>query len=335
MNKLSPIRPFCPNFLLRNPHIQTIVGAYCRSRKGVTFERRRVHTPDDDFVDLDFACVDGVLPLGETSPLVVLLHGLSGSAQSIYAYEIYRQLAQAGIRAVGMNYRSCSGEVNKMPRTYHAGATEDVVTVIEWLCTHYPYAPLGIVGVSLGANILLKFLGEAKRDVAAAVAISPPFDLFTSSQVLAHGSGRIYDRNILWYLKQNMEQKSHQVSHLVDMKAIQAAKTIHDFDVACTAPLHGFKSVGEYYEQCSSKQFLSSIYTPTLIIRSIDDPFLDPYDVPYKVIEKNPYLFSAITPYGGHVGFAEGILLHRLTWWAHEETTQFLSIYLPIKTHAN
>ncbi len=335
MKNLSPIRPFCPHPLLRNPHTQTVVGAYCRSRKGVSFQRHRVYTPDDDFVDLDFACVDGTPLWDETSPLVLLLHGLSGSAQSIYAYELYRQLAQAGIRAVGMNYRSCSGEINKTPGTYHAGATEDIAVVVEWLRSRHPDTPLGIVGVSLGANILLKFLGEAKRDVATAVAMSAPFDLSTSSQVLAHGSGRIYDRNILWYLKQNMQRKSHQVCHLVDMKAILAAKTIYDFDIACTAPLHGFKGVEAYYEQCSSKRFLSTIHTPTLIIRSVDDPFLDPHDIPYTIIEKNPCLVPAITPYGGHVGFAEGGLLHRLTWWAHEETTRFLSTHLLANTYAN
>lgn len=321
------IRPFRPMSIFRNPHIQTIVGAYLRSTTGVSFERVRISTPDNDFIALDFPDVEGAL-LEENAPIVLLLHGMGGSARQGYACEVYRQLAQAGIRCVGMNYRSCGGEANLQPKTYHGGATEDVETVIRWLREQHPHVPLGIIGVSLGANILVKFLGEAKRDVTVGAAISCPFDLLAGSKALEKGISRFYGQSVLSGLKESIQRKTHQIAHIVDIEKVMAARTLYEYDAVCTAPLHEFPDVRTYYDRCSAKQFVASIQTPTLIIRALDDPFLDPQDVPYKILEKNKWIQAELTSHGGHVGFTEGGLPWRLQWWAHQEVAQFMRKHL-------
>ena len=194
------VEPFRPARGLNNPHLQTAFAQVRRDESGIVFRRERLFTPDDDFVDIDFADVDGV-PwhlLGDDAPVVLLLHGLEGSARRGYAYELYKHLAWRGVRPVGMNYRSCSGEMNWQPRVYHAGATDDVALVVDHLKEQFPGVPFGMVGISLGGGMLLKYLGELGRSaigkIDAAVAISNAFDMMLSSDVLADGLGRCAQR---------------------------------------------------------------------------------------------------------------------------------------------
>jgi predicted alpha/beta-fold hydrolase len=153
------IDPFQPAKSMANCHMQTFLGRIAPRQEGVVFQRHRLDTPDGDFIDIDIPEVAGHLP-GDDAPVVLLLHGLEGNARKGYACETYRQLAQRNIRAVGMNYRSCSGVINRTYRAYHAGATEDVDLVVKTLTNWYPNVPLGAIGFSLGGNLLLKYLGE-------------------------------------------------------------------------------------------------------------------------------------------------------------------------------
>lgn len=179
----------------------------------------------------------------------------------------------------------------------------------------------------MGANLTLKFLGEAQREIATAVAISPPFNLRLCANALARGFSRAYDRNFLTDLQAHMQKKAAQLEGLVDMRRVLAAKTLYEFDDACTAPLHGFRDAEDYYTQNSSHQFLATITPPTLIIRAVDDPFFDPADIPHALLQANPALHAALPAHGGHIGFAEGGLTG-LRWWANEEATAFLAAHL-------
>lgn len=298
------------------------------STDGVTFQRQRIDTPDGDFIDLDFAeTAESAKSTTAKSPIVLLLPGVSGSPRGSYSCELYRQLSKFGIRSVGMNYRSCSGEANRVLRTYHAGATDDLAHVLQWLHKQFPDVPLGVAGVSFGGNLLLKYLGEGGDGLTTAVAISPPFNLSHSAQVLESGTSRLYSRNITNSLKQIFHAKLPQVQHVIDTEKIMAAKTIREFDAACIAPLHGFADVESYYAQVSCGRFLETITTPTLIITAKDDPFHDPNDIPFETIDQNQWIDSLITEYGGHVGFAEGSLSN-LTWWAHRQSALFLQTHL-------
>lgn len=294
-----------------------------RRTRGVQFQRRRLETADHDFVDVDLATVDryGWLwtALGDTAPLVLVLHGLEGSARRGYMVEMYRQLAQQGIRSMGLNFRSCSGEMNRTTMTYHAGFTADVTLVLDWLHAQFPDVPLGLVGFSLGANVTLKYMGEGGQHVQAATAVSPPFDLAMGSAVLAGGSGRLYTPRLMHSLKEKMRLKEAQLRGHIDYDRLIATQTLYEFD-ELWQPINGFANAADYYAQCSSQQFLPHIDKPTLILRALDDPFFDPGDVPYETLSANPYLRPILTRHGGHVGF-----LDRHGFWAERTAASFLS----------
>ena len=315
--------------MLASPHTQTILANTLRSVRGLFFRRVRLDTPDGDFLDIDFPVIPGV-SFRTNAPLVLLLHGLEGHARRSYACETYRQLARFGIRAVGMNYRSCSGEVNRLPRLYHSGATDDVLFVINWLTQRFPTNPLGAVGFSLGGNLLIKYLGEAgdQTPLQAAAVVSPPFDLRRSAESFENGNGRIYARGFIKSLRQKVQNHAHIIGEKVNLDCILEARTLREFDEALTAPLHGFRDANDYYAQCSSGQFISAVRTPTLIIRALDDPFFA-HDIPQADIANNPYLFPALTQHGGHVAFFEGAFPGKLQYWAERQAARFLMKFLP------
>jgi len=326
------LEPFQPARGMTNCHMQTLAGRYGRSHEGIIFQRWRIDTPDGDFLDLDFPEVAGYLP-PEEAPIVLVLHGLEGSARSSYAYETYRQLAQRGIRSVGINYRSCSGQINRKPYTYHAGETGDIAFVLRQLKEWFPHAPLAAVGFSLGANMLLKYLGEEgiHSPLAAAVAVSPPFALDRSMEIVETSTSRVYSHYFMRAIRQKTLARAPLLEGLVDIDQALAAETFREFDEALTVPLYGFADVWAYYRECSSGRYLPDIRVPTLIIRALDDPLFHPDDVPYEILAANPSLTAAITPHGGHVGFAEGSPNH-LSWWAERQAARFMAAQFGLQT---
>lgn len=321
------LEPFNPPTLLRGPHRQTLYAWLVRRPRPVYLNRLRIDTPDGDFLDIDFAEVAGHR-LPPHAPLVLLLHGLEGSARSLYAINLYRELARGSIRGVGINYRSCSGVPNRRARFYSAGATDDVALVHQRLAQLYPAAAIGLAGVSLGANLLLKYLGEpnaARGRVTAAVAISPFFDMNRSSHCFDSGAGRRYAGRLLRSLKRKVAAKRALLQPLIDVPAALRARTVREFDDCVTAPLNGYRDATDYYTQNSSGQFLAAIATPTLIIRAVDDPFFDPLDIPRATLAANPQLSVALPATGGHVGFVAG---WRGPLWAERQAARFLAAYL-------
>lgn len=320
---------YVPTKWLPNSHLQTAFGRLIRHKYGIVFNRRRIETADSDFIDLDFPEVPGC-SLPEDAPLVLLLHGLEGNARRGYAHEAYYRLAKLGIRSVGMNYRSCSGEMNRTARFYHSGTTDDVVYVLSVLKDWFPRNKIGLIGFSLGANLMLKFLGEGCKTanwMEAAVAVSPSFDMKKSSDLLEHGISRLYTRYFLHTFRKKVRAKADLLQTVVDVESVLAARTFREVDNACTAPLNGFRDADDYYAKCSAAQFLPYIKTPTLLLRALDDPLFAPDDVPYDVIAANDCLTAGITPQGGHMGFIEGYP-GRFNCWAEQEAARFLATHL-------
>lgn len=321
--------PFNPPIFLRGQHSQTIYAALTRKRRPILLRRTRLATPDNDFIDIDYADVDG-FRLSDDAPLVLLLHGLEGSASSTYAKNLYYQFAKNGLRAVGMNYRSCSGEMNFRPKMYHAGATDDVRIVHDYLRQQQRSTPFGMIGISLGANMLLKYLGENDGErsqlVQAAVSLSPFFDMGRSSAEFDHGAGRFYSKRILKSLMAKLEAKRENVQGVIDVNhAVASIETVRDFDEYVTAPLGGFADADDYYAKSSSSQFLANIKTRTLLIRAQDDPFFDAADIPRQVIDANPCLTPLFPKHGGHVGFVDS---YGGNFWASEQAASFLAHHL-------
>ena len=303
---------------LRGPHFQTIVGRYIRPAGGVSFRRERLELDDGDFLDLDFADVSerGWSALGSSAPICLVLHGLEGSARSAYAVETHRRLAAAGVRSVGLNFRGCSGQLNRLPRAYHSGETGDLRFVLERLASRYPEVSLGAIGFSLGGNVLLKYLGEcgAATPLSAAAVVSVPFDLGACAAALAEGFSRVYARHLLGSLTRKLRAKGPLVAPHCDLERGLRARTFFDFDDAVTAPLHGMRGARHYYETCSSRAFLARIRVPVALVQSTDDPFVPADSIPRALIAANTCLTERFSPFGGHVGFVSGWPWRRQFW---------------------
>ena len=314
---------FRPAWWLRHRHAQTLAGKYLRSSRGLPLSRRRIDTPDGDFLDLDFAPEPA-----PDAPLAVLLHGLEGSTQREYMSLMFRELFDRGLRGVGLNFRGCGGEPNRLARAYHSGDTGDMAHVIASLRRIQPGRPVGAVGFSLGGNVLLKYLGE-HRDAAAidaAVAVSVPFDLPGSAHRLSNGvAGRTYGAYFLRSLRRKVRAKRHLLNGEIDVDRTLAALTLRDFDDACTAPLHGFTGADDYYARADVRRHLAHIRVPALLIQARDDPFLPRGGAPDAIVAANAHLTPAFTDRGGHLGFVEGQLPWRPSFWAERTAASFLA----------
>jgi uncharacterized protein len=321
------LRPFRPAWWLPGAHAQTVAGRYVRPPHGVGYRRERLDTPDGDFLDLDFAVVEGSPEPAPDAPVCLVIHGLEGGSGSTYVLESCRVLAGRGIRAVAMNMRSCSGEPNRTARLYHAGETEDPSRVLDHLAARFPSAPLLALGFSLGGNQLLKLLGERGEasPVRAAAAVSVPFDLGLGADKL-DGSfmGRLYALHFVRRLQAKYRAKRPLMDGAVDAARLLDARGFREFDDAATAPLFGFEGAEGYYAACSSARFVAAIRVPTLLVQALDDPFVAAAGIPWAEIEANPWIQAAFTPAGGHVGFIEGGPL-RPRFWAEDEAARFLA----------
>lgn len=321
----APELTYSPPAVLGGPHVQTLGARLVRAAApSIPYRRERIRTPDDDFLDLDHHPPGGVR--GE-APTVVVLHGLEGCSRSGYAEAIARSLSERGVRAAVLNFRGCSGEPNRRPRFYHSGETRDLALVLGHL-SDASDAPLGAVGFSLGGNVLLKYLAEARPDDPlpdAAAAISVPYDLGAAADHMARGAGRLYSSFFLRSLKEKVRRKARLFPEAYDLDAARAAVTLRDFDDAVTAPVHGFRDAEAYYRRSSCGPHLTDVRVPTLLIHSRDDPFVPPSSLPdlHALAREGP-ITAAVSPRGGHVGFLT-TSSGGLATWAETRAAEYLA----------
>ncbi len=267
----------------------------------------RWDTPDGDFVEV--ARLNGA---SASSPRIIVFHGLEGSLRSHYVRGIFKEAAARGWGADLLFFRTCGSEPNRIARSYHSGETEDARFVIARIAAQFPQAAIGLFGVSLGGNVLCKYLGEEGTRVlpaiAGATAVSVPYDLARASRYIGRGFGAVYERNFLRSLVPKALEKIARHPELSALKQVANAKTIWEFDDLFTAPLHGFLSAEDYYNRSSSMAFLHQIRSPLLMLSAADDPFLPPevLDEVREVASKNSWLSVEFHRRGGHVGFVSG-----------------------------
>jgi len=290
---------FHPAWWLPGAHLQTLWPALLRRAPAPALRRERVELPDGDFIDVDWA--------GERGPIVVVLHGLGGSSDSHYARGILRAVVRQGWRGAVLHFRGCSGEPNRLPRSYHAGETGDLRTFLAMLRRREPHTPLAAVGYSLGGNVLLKWLGEqgAAAVIQAAVAVSVPYDLGDAARRLSQGFSRVYERYLLRSLQLTIVRKRARLPLPWERKDIAAITSLREFDDRITAPLHGFRDADDYYARATCRPHLANIAAATLLIHAADDPFMSPTVVPAgRELSRATKL--ELSPHGGHVGFIAG-----------------------------
>jgi len=311
-----------PPWWYRGRHLQTLWGPLFRRPRRPRVRRERWETPDGDFLDLDWL-------VGGSGPLVLILHGLEGSSLSHYASGLLAEIAALGWRGAVVNFRSCSGELNRLPRLYHSGETSDLGWVVARLVDAEPGLRLGLVGVSLGGNVALKWLGERREaaPVAAAVAVSTPFDLEGCARVLDRQPGRLlYTAQFLRSMKAKVRAKAHMYDGLVNLAAALRARTFAEYDRHVTAPLGGFADERDYWTRSSSGPYLPKIRRPCLLINAVNDPFIPAASLPTAALAASPWLEAAFVAEGGHAGFLEGRTGR--TSWAERQAMAFLRRHL-------
>ncbi|OEC35102.1 hypothetical protein SAMN05216600_11384 [Pseudomonas cuatrocienegasensis] len=302
---------FKPAWWLPGPHLQTLWNPMCRKPPQLARTRERLWLADGDFLDLDWHG-----PQTANAPLVLVLHGLTGSSSSLYVLGLQQALAARGWASVALNWRGCSGEPNLLPRGYHSGASEDLAETIAHLRAQRPMAPLYAVGYSLGGNVLLKYLGESGADsqLQGAAAVSVPFRLDQCADRIGLGFSRVYQahfmREMVAYVQGKQRSFSDQgqadrLSVLERLGPLDGMRTFWDFDGRITAPLHGYTDAADYYARASSRFYLGRIQTPTLLIQAEDDPFVFRHSLP-EPAELAPGTELELHAHGGHVGFVAG-----------------------------
>lgn len=320
---------FKPAWWCRQAHWQTICGALLRRAPRVPVRRLRWELPDGDFLDVD------ELPAERAAPRLIVLHGLESSSRAAGVLGLLHQAYRRGWGGVAVNFRGCSGEPNRRPRSYHGGDTTDLAWVVAQVQRHHPDSPLACAGFSLGGNVLLKFLGEQgaalPEPIRAAVAISAPFDLAASVSALTQGFNRVYQDRLVASMKRKTFQKLAAYPHLVDPAALRRVRTLGAFDDVVTAPVHGFADAKAYWAASSSGPYLPRIRRPTLLINAEDDPFLPAASLPRQAVQGNAFLNAEFPPHGGHLGFLSGRWPGAPTAWAEERASAFLAEHLGAK----
>jgi predicted alpha/beta-fold hydrolase len=299
-------------------HLQTLYGAWV-GRSRVDWKRDRWDTPDGDFIDVDRP------PGPAEGPLVALFHGLEGGSSSHYAGALARELEHRAWRGVVLHFRGCSGEPNRLPRAYHSGDAGEIAWILRRLRAEARGAPLFAVGVSLGGNALLKWLGEdgeAKHILVAAAAVSAPVDLMAAGDALGRGFNLVYTRAFLATMKKKSEEKLERFPGLFDGETMRRARTLRDFDDVVTAPLHGFRDTDDYWTRASAKPVLGRIEVPTLVLNARNDPFLPESALPGRA-DVSRQVQLELPDEGGHAAFVSAPFPGDIAWMPRRVTAFF------------
>ncbi|GAA4811516.1 YheT family hydrolase [Litoribaculum gwangyangense] len=291
-----------PPFYFKNGFVSTVYSGLVR-RVSLQQERERITLSDGDFLDLDWS-----YSKEKTNKLIILLHGLEGHAQRPYMTGVAKLFNEHGIDAISMNYRGCSGEANLNYYSYHSGFTDDLEAVINHAISNKGYSEIYLNGISLGGNVILKYLGESTAipsQVKAGIAVSTPCDLYGSCKELHKIKNKLFHDRFLKDLVNHLKLKQSLFIEKLTLEEVNSIKTLLDFDNVYTSRAHGFKDALDYYEKSSCLQYLPNIKTPSLIINALNDSFLSSECYPVKEAKNNSNIYLEMPSYGGHVGFID------------------------------
>ena len=316
---------FRPAWWVPGPHAQTLWSKFLRRRPRLPTRTVRLDTPDGDFLDV----VHLDAPAG--APRLFLLHGLEGTARSHYVGGFLERAAERNWGVDVLLFRGCGDEPNRAARFYHSGETTDLELAMSYLLSEYADSPFVLAGVSLGGNVLLKWLGERGATlpsrIRGAAAISVPFDLERGSRRIGTGFSRVYEAHFLRSLRRKALQKLRHFPDLFDSQKARGARSLYDFDDVVTAPVHGFRDAHDYYSRSSALRWLEGIRLPTLLLSASDDPFLPSavLDDVRRLTEDNPAIHIEFLEHGGHVGFIGGKVPWRPFYYAEWRAVNFLA----------
>lgn len=312
-----------PPYIFRNYHFSTIYSAKLRVVPTVSQTRERLTLEDGDFLDIDWSYAKSCA----SRNVIIILHGLDGNAQRPYVIGLAHHFNHNGWDVAAVNFRGCSGEINKLYRSYNAGATEDLRQVVIHILKNKKYDSLAINGFSLGANLLLKYLGEDNdlpKELKAGVAISAPCDLYKSLKKLDETRNWLYSQRFMRQLKKQLILREKYFPGEINKKQIANCTNLYAIDELYTSQAHGFDNALEYYEKSSALSFIPNIKIPTLLINAKNDGFLSENSSPVTIAENNPNFYLEMPEYGGHVGFIQ----NKKTTYTEDRALEFISTHI-------
>jgi uncharacterized protein len=308
-----------PPLFLKNGHLATILPSIFRKVTEVAYERERLELADGDFLDLEWL-------QGEGKGCIILSHGLEGSADRHYVKGMAKYFHAKGWDVVAWNCRSCSGEMNRLPRFYHHGATEDLGAVVEAVISRGVYEKIVLGGFSMGGSLSLKYLGEhgpaAPSEIKAAVVFSVPCDLGASVEELAKRKNAFYRKRFLKKLERKIHAKSRMFPSVISAEGFETIRFFPEFDNRYTAPLHGFANSDDFYAKASALRYMAEIDRPTLVVNALNDPFLPQACYPLELAESHRQVYLETPRYGGHVGFSKQGIRDS---WMEERAWEFVA----------
>lgn len=305
--------------LFRNYHVSTIYASAIRKVPRPPFSRERLELPDGDFLDIDWSSNAA----GDKRRVVIILHGLEGNSTRPYVMGMTNHFNSNGWDVAAVNLRGCSGEINRLYRSYNAGASEDLEQVVNHILSKKIYTEAALTGFSLGGNLMLKYLGEDRKlpaQIKAAVAISAPCDLYRSLLKLQEPQNFIYSRRFVNKLKKQLMLRREKFPERITRSQIDSCRTLYSIDDLYTGKAHGFKDARDYYDKSSSLNFIPGIKVPTLLLNAKNDAFLSKNSSPAEMAKNNPHFYLEMPKYGAHVGF----LQNKPFTYAEERAVEFI-----------
>jgi predicted alpha/beta-fold hydrolase len=303
--------------LYRNRHIATIVPSMYRAIH-VDYERDRLELEDGDFIDLDW--------LGKgRKKIIILSHGLEGNSQRHYITSIADHFYKKGWGVAAWNCRSCSGEMNRLPRLYSHIDAPDLAEVVDYIAATQR-DQIAIAGISMGGAITLNYMSKLQvrhpNELIGAVAISPPTDVSSGSKWLDKPGNKFYRNRFLKKMLRRVVLKVEQFPELADLSGLDGISSFEEYDRKYTATMTGCANLDEFYNKANSIGALHKIDKPTLMLTSADDPFMPESCYPYSVAKGHQYFHLEVTKHGGHTGFIMNKLRHS---WMEHRTFEFLN----------
>lgn len=307
----SLVRPYTPfPFIGWNCHVETIFASFFRSLPDIKLRRECLRTKDDGSVALDWVSGDD-RRLPPESPILILLPGLTGGSGDTYVRHMLVRAKSKGWRVVVFNSRGCGNSPVTTPQFYSASFLGDIREVVGHVGNRYPKANLYAVGWSLGANILVRYLGQESHTcpLSGAVSLCNPFNLVIADEDFHKGFNNVYDKALARSLCEIFKKHAllfEDVGGEYNIPLAATAKTVRDFDEGLTRVSFGFKSVDDYYSNSSSSDSIKDVGIPLLCIQAANDPIAPARGIPREDIKENPNCLLIVTPKGGHLGWVAG-----------------------------
>ncbi|XP_028805779.1 embryogenesis-associated protein EMB8 [Neltuma alba] len=333
---------YLPTLWLSSPHLQTCFLNFFGRPPAFKYKRQLYKTSDGGTIALDWLRSsdvshgaphgDDAVPRDDPTPLVVVIPGLTSDSSSAYLKHLAFSTAKQGWNVVISNHRGLGGVSITSDCFYNAGWTEDARAVIRYLHEEYPRAPLFVVGTSIGANVLVKYLGEEGENipVAGAVAICSPWDLLIGDRFISRRLvQKLYDRALAIGLQGYAKMHQPHFTRLANWEGIEKSLSIRDFDDHATRIVGKYETVDTYYRRCSSSLYIQSVAVPLLCISALDDPVCTREAIPWDECRANKNIVLATPKHGGHLAFFEGITASSL-WWVRA-ANEFLGVLLTSK----